>query len=127
MIPKALPMKVAWLSKDANGELYRLHDLLLHTVRGHGVYVLYQTPGILVPLVLRIGKGDFTDRFQDHRNNPAIAEYRRKFGPVYVTWALVTPLLSENVERYLADLYGPKIGDAFPDVVPVSVNLPFAA
>ena len=43
--------------------------------------------------------------------------------PASVTWAGVPVQFLDGVERYLADRYGPLVGEAFPAVAPIQVNL----
>jgi hypothetical protein len=50
-----------------------------------------------------------------------------KNGTLRVTWAAVPAHQLDGVERYLADTWHPLVGDAFPDVLPIAVNFPFAA
>ncbi len=81
-----------------------------------GVYVIWQGRGPVV----RVGQGFVRDRVADHRTNRAVTRYNN----LYVTWASVPAIYRDGVERYLADTLKPVVGDAFPDVTPISVNLP---
>jgi hypothetical protein len=81
-----------------------------------GVYIIWQSGG----RVIRIGQGVIRDRITTHRNDPEI----NKFSNLYVTWASVPSLQKDGVERYLADSLDPVVGDAFPDTLPLVVNLP---
>lgn len=51
----------------------------------------------------------------------------KKDGDLRVTWAALPAHQIDGVERYLANTWPPLVGDAFPDVVPLEVNSPFAA
>jgi len=81
-----------------------------------GVYIIWQAKGPIV----RIGQGVIKDRIADHRADQAITAYSN----LYATWAQVLVQYRNGIERYLADVLNPKIGDAFPDVAPIEVNLP---
>lgn len=81
-----------------------------------GVYVIWSPAGRWV----RVGQGVIADRLRAHRSDPAIMRH----GELHVTWAGVDPLYRERVERYLGDTLKPVVGSAFPNVVPLSVNLP---
>jgi hypothetical protein len=90
----------------------------------NGVYMIYQlgNPG----RVIRVGQGVVRDRLAAHRLDAAIGAHRRN-GTLYVTYAAVSAGFKDGVERYLADLYSPLVGDAFPNAVAVPVSLPWAA
>ncbi len=81
-----------------------------------GVYIIWQGGGPIV----RVGQGVIKDRIADHRMNPAIAAYNN----LYVTWAQVPVQYRDGVERYLANALNPRVGDAFPNALPIMVNLP---
>lgn len=81
-----------------------------------GVYIIFRTDG----RVIRVGQGIIKDRLEAHRNDPKITAYSN----LIVTWANVGKSYCDGVERYLAEILNPAVGDAFPDVAPVSVNLP---
>lgn len=94
----------------------------LSEVRDFGVYVIWHVgaPG----RVVRVGQGDIVERLNCHRRDPDVQYYAR-FGPLYVTWAVVSALLVGRVERYLAEALRPLVGDCFPNVLPLAVNLPW--
>ena len=71
--------------------------------------------------MVRVGQGIIQDRLTAHRNDTAIMVY----SSLYVAWASVGTLHRDNVERYLANVLRPVVGNAFPDVVPTQVSLPW--
>lgn len=81
-----------------------------------GVYIIWSGTS-----TVRVGQGIIKDRLGEHRNNRAITAHPS----LLVTWAPVAKLYRDGVERYLADVLKPKVGDAFPDVAPRQVNLPW--
>jgi len=83
-----------------------------------GVYIIWKAKGP----VIKIGQGIIKDRLSVHRNDEAIISYNNLF----VTWASVSVQNRDGVERYLADRLKPRLGDIFPDVVPIKVNLPWS-
>lgn len=90
-----------------------------------GVYAIWHegSPGRYV----RAGQGLIGARLAVHQTEPAIVAYR-SFGILRVTWAAVPGSSDrDQVERYLAETLKPLVGDRFPDVVPLAVNLPGAA
>jgi hypothetical protein len=64
------------------------------------------------------------DRLSAHRNDKEILAHKAN-GTLHVTWAEVPAAYRNGVERYLADLLDPLVGDAFPDVRPIAVNSPW--
>lgn len=87
-----------------------------------GVYIIWH--GGSNAQTVYVGQGDpVRDRIRAHRSDPKILAYKAK--GLYVTWASV-PLAQRNgVERYLADKLSPLVGDAWPQVIPIAVNLPW--
>ena len=86
-----------------------------------GVYVIWHsgTPG----RVVRVGQGDVAARLYVHQSDPKILAYKAN-GVLLVTWAEVPKQADRHgIERFLANHYGPLIGDAWPDVTPIPVNL----
>lgn len=86
-----------------------------------GVYIIWH--GGQNPATVRVGQGFVRDRLSSHRQDPAILAY--KTHGLFVTWASVPPWQRDGVERYLAENLNPKVGDRFPDVLPVQVNYPW--
>lgn len=96
-------------------------DLIGETV---GVYVIWHqgNPSATV----RVGQGIIKDRISEHRKDQKVTQYRNK-GTLRVTWAAVPKAADrDGIERYLANHYAPLVGDSWPDVAPVAVNLPGA-
>ena len=88
-----------------------------------GVYVIWHTGQ--PPWTVRVGQGKVSDRLGAHRGDQQILAYR-SYG-LAVTWAAVPAASLDGVERYLADQLRPLVGDRHPNVVPIPVNLPWAA
>ena len=82
-----------------------------------GVYIIWQGNGPVV----RVGQGVIKDRLFAHRNDRAITAHQSLF----VTWAPVSSLYRDGVERYLANILRPSVGDAFPNAIPTPVSLPW--
>lgn len=105
-----------WLNYKTN-PTYTLQDLKIGDLqRILGVYIIWNIDG----KVVRLGQGVISDRLSDHRRDPKITRH----GLLHVTWARVAPNDLDGVEAYLADVYGPLVGERFPDVTPIPVNLP---
>jgi hypothetical protein len=86
-----------------------------------GVYIIWH--GGQYPAVVRIGQGIIKDRLAKHREDKEILAYQ-EYG-LYVTWASVPREFLDGVERFLGNITKPKVGSLFPDVVPLTVNLPW--
>jgi hypothetical protein len=85
-----------------------------------GVYVIWH--GGQTPKTVRAGQGDIADRIAAHRKDPKITAYSAH--GLFVTWAKVPAGQHNGVEAYLADRLSPLVGDRFPDVTRIPVNLP---
>jgi len=114
---------IAWI-KSTTGTWLPLETVDLSNVSAVGVYVIWHEGQ--PSRVVRIGQGDIADRLRSHRTDSQILKFKN-LGTLRVTWAAVSPLLLDGVERYLADQWRPLVGDAFPSAIPVPVNSPFAA
>ena len=115
---------VTWVKCGTGANWCPLQTLDMASISGTpiGVYVIWHegTPS----RVVRVGQGNIVDRLSVHRNDDKITKYR-SFGTLRVTWASVPKKADrDGIERYLANHYGPLVGDAWPDVVPIAVNLP---
>ena len=115
-------LKVTWY-KLPSGLWCPLEGMDFSRVSTAGVYTIWHAgnPGRYV----RVGQGLISDRAGCHASDPKITAYGR-LGKLYVTWAAVPERLGlrDGVERYLAESLQPLVGDRFPDVASVLVNLP---
>ena len=108
--------------KAPNNNWCNFDNLNLTTVTEAGVYVIWHhgNPSHTV----YVGQGSpIADRIAKHRTDARITAYRNK--GMSVTWATVPAAQRDGVERYLADLLDPLVGDAHPNVLPIAVNSPF--
>jgi hypothetical protein len=86
-----------------------------------GVYIIWH--GGQKAATVRIGKGNIRDRLAQHRTDTDIQAFD-SLG-LFVTWASVNPQFRDGVEVFLANKLRPKVGDRFPNVAPIEVNLPW--
>jgi hypothetical protein len=86
-----------------------------------GVYVIWH--GGQNPRTVRVGQGVIRDRLTAHREDREIQAYAGQ--GLFVTWARVNAGSRDGVEAYLANQLNPLVGERFPDVTPVQVNLPW--
>ncbi|MCK4357411.1 MAG: hypothetical protein KAW92_01465 [Candidatus Cloacimonetes bacterium] len=86
-----------------------------------GVYIIWH--GGENAATVKVGQGNIRARLQDHRVDPSIQAYN-DLG-LFVTWAKVPSHQKDGVEAYLGEKLNPKVGDRFPDVEPIAVNLPW--
>ena len=114
---------VSWVKSVVDSWL-PLETVDLTNVSATGVYVIWHgSSSSFIPWTVRVGQGDIADRLTDHRSNPLVTQYRQR-GLLMVTWAEVPKKADrDGIERFLANHYGPLVGDAWPDVNPIPVNL----
>ena len=117
-------MQLTWIKSTTNGWLSFQQFNLDTCITPLGVYVIWH--GGQTPWTVRVGQGDVAARLRDHRGDRLILTHASK-GGLWVTWAAVQRPYLDGVERYLADSLQPLVGVRHPDVVPVPVNLPWAA
>lgn len=112
-------MQPAWQKclGDVWGPLMTVDLSHAHFSNMEGVYIIWQGGGPVV----RVGQGIIRDRLAAHRRDTAVTAYQN----LYVTWAPVSTAYRNGVERHLATVLKPKVGDAFPDVSPIQVFLPW--
>ena len=115
------PLNFHWYKSTAN-EWLPFETFNLDSVTSQGVYIIWHAghPG----RVVYVGQGYVQARLGVHRANSEICRYRAN-GILYVTWVDVPAHQRGGVERYLADLWRPLVGDAHPDVAPIAVNSPW--
>jgi len=100
-----------FLNLDLDGQHFR--DL-------YGVYLIWH--GGQNPWTVRLGQGGIAERLSEHRRDQEVLAFRES--GLKVSWAQVDRVYRDGVEAYLASVFDPKVGDRFPDRVPIKVNLP---
>lgn len=114
-------MNVIW-TKCTGNVWCTLNRVNLSTVETEGVYVIWKPGSNGCPgQAVRVGQGDIQDRLVTHRNDPEITKYG---SDLCVTWVAVESRYRDGVERYLAEQCSPLVGERFPLVTPIPVNLP---
>lgn len=84
-----------------------------------GVYIIWR--GGENAATIRVGQGVIRDRLKAHRDDPEIQD----FESLYVTWATVSAADMDGVEAFLGQRLKPLVGERFPDVDPIVVDLPW--
>ena len=118
-------MKVYWI-KCQNATWCLLNTLNLshnHFDNLKGIYIIWYWDSMDNPRTVKVGQGFIKNRLSANRSDPQIQTYARS--GLYVTWANLPPHLLDGVERYLGDTLQPLVGYMFPNVQPISVNLPW--
>jgi hypothetical protein len=113
---------VQW-GKSTDGMWCQLNgvDLTSPALNVTGNYIVwFGAPG---HNVLRVGQGNIGERLADHKSNPKIQAYKSR-GLLLFTWATVPNNKLNGVELYLARHYTPLEGERYPNVTPITVNLP---
>ena len=112
-------MQVTWTKG------FELDTANLESVKTNGVYVIYQTGN--PPSTIYVGKGEVSKRLSEHKTDKRFDGARRA-GKLFVTFAEIPAQSQEGVEKHLARLFAPKIGERHPEAVQeIAVNSPFAA
>lgn len=114
-------VNVAWMKNGSSWYNLSSVDLQHNHFDGlGGVYIIWH--GGTGHTIVRVGQGTIRDRLTMHRSDAQILAYQM-FG-LFVTWASIPMLYRDGVERFLAEHYRPKVGDRFPNVPALEVNLP---
>ena len=94
------------------------------SINSDGVYVIW-APGTMLtgPCWVKVGQGNIRDRMQVHMRDARIT----RFPTLRFTFAEVSWMQKDGVERFLGDRLSPLVAERFPDVSPIPVNLPLAA
>lgn len=113
--------RVFWKRCGTDLHWCNLARLDLKEIKDIGVYIIWH--GGQNPRVVRIGQGNISDRLSQHRSNSIITS----FGELFVTWTAVASQFDrDGIEKHLAEVWQPLVGEAFPNVAPISVNSPFS-
>jgi hypothetical protein len=116
-------MQVSW-NKCKGDDWCRLNNVNLnhnHFDGMEGVYIIWH--GGANAKTVRVGQGVIRDRLAAHRSDPDIQEYARD--GLFVTWTRVSAAYQDGVEAYLANQLNPLVGQRFPNITPLLVNLPW--
>jgi len=118
-------MNVTWNKCGEDGHWCSLENVDLDSIGEiAGVYIIWHEGN--PSRVVRIGQGaPIKDRLAAHRKDKEILSYRQ-YGKLRVTWAAISRQYRDAVERHLADVWAPLVGEAFPDVLPIAVNSPWS-
>jgi len=92
-----------------------------HFENRYGVYIIWH--GGSESAVVYVGQGNIKDRLAEHRRDQEIQKYA-SLG-LYVTWATVGAEHRNGVEKYLADIWHPKVGATHPTAEHIVVNAPW--
>ncbi len=118
----AVQLQVTWI-KSTEDTWCGLHTVNLahnHFNNLSGVYLIWH--GGATPHYVRVGQGNIRDRLTQHRTDPSINAYSNL--GLFVTWAHVPDSQMDGIEAYLANQCNPLVGERFPNVRQISVNLP---
>jgi len=86
-----------------------------------GIYIIWH--GAPNPAVVYVGQGNIRERIRIHRTEESFLHYRNNV--LFVTWAPVSSIHRDGVERYLIEKWNPLAGDNHPSVEPIEVNSPW--
>ena len=113
-------LELQWWTCSGGSRWCSLDDVNLSNLTIGGVYLIWHagSPGRWV----YVGKGHIRERLEEHRCDPRIGEYR-PYG-LLTSWAVGEPSYREGVERFLVEACRPLVGEKWPEVPPIEVNLP---
>ena len=91
-----------------------------------GIYILWYPETTDRPFqVVYVGQGIIRNRIDHHRGKHSRILHQVEPRFMRLTWTVVPSLADRNaIERYLSETLRPEVGEAWPDVVPMRVNLP---
>ena len=110
----------------AKNQWHNLHTISPSLIKADGVYVIWEeTTRRQTAKVLYVGQGNIGERLSVHQNDGRFKVLPVMNEPINVTWAIVDEYEKGGIERYLANILKPIIGEIHPDAVPIPVNLPW--
>lgn len=124
-------MQIVWIKNLNTSEWFdflRLNLDAAYFTDKYGVYVIWYTSPAesnAESKVIRLGQGNIGERLRAHRTDPSILRYAN-IGQLKVSWAVLnnfSKMTIDGIERFLAESYRPLIGDRFPEVDTIPVNL----
>ena len=117
--------QIFWATTSDN-QYYKLFDTNFNSLNYSGVYIILGRSIVKSPVVIKVGQSEnLSERLSQHSVDNDINRYKTAHGPLYVTWAKLPLTYLDGVEKFLGVHYRPLIGDRFPDVRPIHVNVPF--
>lgn len=115
--------QVAWTNRQV-GEWYELDAKSFDGLDDvEGVYIIGSKTKSGRVVTVRVGQGNVKERLTEHRNDARVRAYEQ-LGMLVVTWAMVPETQIDGIETYVARQLQPQVGERFPNVAPVEVNLP---
>lgn len=122
-------LKLSWGTND--GAWCKLFNTNFNHLSFSGVYIIWGLgKSYNDPIILRVGQAtNLSERIPKYKSKKekgikTVYSYQEKLGTIYITWAGLQESYLDGVERYLGDFYRPLIAERFPDIAPISVNLP---
>lgn len=86
-----------------------------------GIYMIWH--GGEKPAVVYVGQGNIKDELAKHQEDLEILRFREK--GLFVSWAEVGPAYRQGAQKYLINLWQPKLNNIFLNFIPVKVNAPW--
>ena len=114
----ARPLRGDWYSfKWANLKLLGMKE---------GIYILWYPETVARPFhVVYVGQGIIQNRINHHRGKHSRILHKVEPRRLRLTWTVVPSLADRNaIERFLSETLRPVVGESWPDVLPLRVNLP---
>lgn len=115
--------KLNWQKCPRNGWL----DFLAFSLEGElavgaeGIYMIWH--GVENPAVVCVGQGNIKNELAARRQEQKILQHKDK--GLFVSWAEVCSAYREGAQKYLMNLWQPKLSEAHFNLLPVKVNSPW--
>lgn len=109
--------------------IWKFHQLKwtdFRQIHAKGVYIIWAKASLRCMKVGRakLGEETIASRLEAHQIDQNILRYGADDDPLMATWAILDEQYIDGVERYLGERLTPLLGERFPDVEPIEVNLP---
>ena len=90
-------------------------------VGAEGIYMIWH--GGENPAVVCVGQGNIKNELAARRQEQKILQHKDK--GLFVSWAEVCSAYREGAQKYLMNLWQPKLSEAHFNLLPVKVNSPW--
>ena len=104
--------------------LYRLDLDKIELVSGVYIIWYFNSNNQNRPITIYVGQGNIADRLNSHREDPDIRYLKSSGLDLCVSWCAVHERNRDGVENYLGEVLSPLVGERYPNVSPIEVNLP---
>ena len=116
-----MALKLTWVKRGMGWYAFDDFSSVFFGVRG--VYIIWHSAGSPRNSVIYVGKGEVDSRLIRHQLDERVLLFINM--NLMVTCAAVPEIHLDGVEAFLHKTLKPVVGERYPDVAPVRVNLPW--